>query len=140
VQGSRKLGNTPHVATKKQHLAIDGRTKRHASYETSLKVRKRIEEAIGWIKTVGGLAKTKLKGQVKLTKQALMCFAADVSPKWAHCRETGLERGCKSREMRSGATQKRHGRRQCCFGKHYFNGLLMLLIGLNYGNLGHRFG
>jgi hypothetical protein len=27
-------------------------------------------------KTVGGLAKTKLKGQAKLTGQALMCFAA----------------------------------------------------------------
>jgi hypothetical protein len=38
-------------------------------------VRKRIEEAFGWIKTVGGLAKTKLIGQAKLTGQALLCFA-----------------------------------------------------------------
>ena len=76
VQGCRKLGITPHVAAKKQHSAIDGRTKRHAGYKTSLKVRKRIEEAFGWIKTVGGLAKTKLKGQAKLAGQALMCFAA----------------------------------------------------------------
>ena len=75
VQGCRKLGITPHVAAKKQHSAIDGRTKRHAGYQTSLKVRKRIEEAFGWIKTVGGLAKTKLKGQAKLTGQALMSFA-----------------------------------------------------------------
>ena len=40
-----------------------------------LKVRKRIEEAFGWIKTVGGLAKTKLVGHAKLTGQALLCFA-----------------------------------------------------------------
>jgi transposase len=39
------------------------------------RVRKRIEEAFGWIKTVGGLAKTKLIGQAKLTGQALLCFA-----------------------------------------------------------------
>jgi|GEM_PF-4418461 hypothetical protein len=39
-------------------------------------VRKRIEESFGWIKALGGLAKTKLKSQAKLTGQALMCFAA----------------------------------------------------------------
>ena len=36
-------------------------------YKTSLKVRKRLKEAFGWIKTVGDLAKTKLIGQAKLT-------------------------------------------------------------------------
>lgn len=41
--------------------------KKSAGDKTSLKVRKRIEEAFGWIKTVGGLA--------KLTGQALLCFA-----------------------------------------------------------------
>ncbi|WP_082955279.1 transposase [Tepidimonas fonticaldi] len=35
-----------------------------------------IGEAFGWIKTVGGLAKTKLIGHAKLAGQALMCFAA----------------------------------------------------------------
>ena len=75
IKGCRKLKVTPHVAAKAQHSAIDGRTKRHEGYKTSLKVRKRIEEAFGWIKTVGGLAKTKLIGQAKLTGQALMCFA-----------------------------------------------------------------
>jgi hypothetical protein len=37
---------------------VDGRTKRHEGDETSLKVRQRIEEAFGWIRTVGGLGKT----------------------------------------------------------------------------------
>lgn len=75
VKACRKLGITAHVAAKKQHSAIDGRTKRHEGYKTSLRVRKRIEEAFGWIKTVGGLAKTKLIGHAKLTGQALMGFA-----------------------------------------------------------------
>lgn len=76
VKGCRRLKVTAHVAAKDQHSAIDGRTKRHEGYKASLKVRKRIEEAFGWMKTVGGLAKTKLIGQAKLAGQALMCFAA----------------------------------------------------------------
>ena len=75
VKGCRKLGITPHVAAKAQHSAIDGRTQRHEGYTTSLRIRKRIEEAFGWIKTLGGLAKTKLIGHAKLAEQALMCFA-----------------------------------------------------------------
>ncbi|HEX2796227.1 MAG TPA: IS5 family transposase [Immundisolibacter sp.] len=75
VAGCRTLGVTPHVARKKTGSAIDGRTTRHAGYHTSLKVRKRIEEAFGWLKTVGGLRKTRLIGRAKLAGQALMCFA-----------------------------------------------------------------
>lgn len=76
VAGCRRLGVTPHVARKKTGSAIDGRTTRHAGYQTSLKVRKRIEEAFGWLKTVAGLRKTRLIGQAKLAGQALLCFAA----------------------------------------------------------------
>ena len=75
VKGCRKLRITPHVASKAKGSAIDGRTTRHEGYRTSLKVRKRIEEAFGWLKTVGGLAKTKLIGHAKLAGQALLCFA-----------------------------------------------------------------
>ena len=75
VKGCRRLRITPHVASKAKGSAIDGRTTRHEGYRTSLKVRKRIEEAFGWIKTVGGLAKTKLIGHAKLAGQALLCFA-----------------------------------------------------------------
>jgi hypothetical protein len=63
------------VAAKDKHSAVDGRIRRHEGYQSSLKVRKRIEEAFGWIKTVGGLAKTKLIGHAKLAGQALLCFA-----------------------------------------------------------------
>jgi hypothetical protein len=33
--------------------AIDGRTTRHPGYASSQRIRKRIEESFGWIKTVG---------------------------------------------------------------------------------------
>ena len=75
VKACRRLRISPHVASKAKDSAIDGRTTRHEGYRTSLKVRKRIEEAFGWIKTVGGLAKTKLIGHAKLAGQALLCFA-----------------------------------------------------------------
>lgn len=73
IKGCRKIKVTPHVAAKDKHSAVDARVTRHEGYKTSLKVRKRIEEAFGWIKTEGGLAK--LIGQAKLTGQALLCFA-----------------------------------------------------------------
>jgi hypothetical protein len=41
---------------------IDGRTTRHAGYRISQVVRKRIEEANGWIKQVGGMAQPSCAG------------------------------------------------------------------------------
>jgi hypothetical protein len=35
---------------------------RHRGYQVSQRVRKRIEEAFGWIKTTGGLRKTRHRG------------------------------------------------------------------------------
>ena len=59
------LGVTPHVAQNntRQRSAIDGRTTRHRGHETSLRIRKRIEEPFGWIKTVGGGRKLRYKGR-----------------------------------------------------------------------------
>jgi hypothetical protein len=71
IEGCRRLKVTPHVAAKDKHSAVDGRIRWHEGYKTSLRVRKRIEEAFGWIKTVGGLAKTKLIGHARLA----LCFA-----------------------------------------------------------------
>ena len=76
IKGCLKLSVTLHVVAKEKHSAVDGRVERHKGYKTSLKVRKSIEEAFGWMKTVGGLAKTKLIGQTKLAGQALLCFAS----------------------------------------------------------------
>jgi hypothetical protein len=75
MTGCRRLKVTPHVAAKDKHSAVDGRIRRHEGDQSSLRVRKRIEEAFGWIKTVGGLAKTKLIGHARLAGQALLCFA-----------------------------------------------------------------
>jgi len=61
VAEMRRLGVTPHVSQndKGRRSAIDRRTTRHHGYAVSLRVRKRIEEVFGWIKTVGGLRKTR---------------------------------------------------------------------------------
>jgi len=52
----RALNVTPHIAQNTtRRSAIDGRTTRHSGYAISQRTRKRIEEAFGWIKSVGGL-------------------------------------------------------------------------------------
>jgi DDE family transposase len=68
VAEMRRLGVTPHVSqnTKGRRSAIDGRTTRHAGYAVSVRVRKRIEEVFGWIKTVAGLRKTRHRGTVRV--------------------------------------------------------------------------
>jgi transposase len=64
VNELRTMNVTPHVAqnTGGRRSAIDGRTTRHGGYAVSQRIRKRIEEAFGWIKTVAGQEKTKLRG------------------------------------------------------------------------------
>jgi Transposase DDE domain len=46
--------------------AIDGRTTRHARYVISQRIRKRIEEAFGWLKTIAGQEKTKFRGRERV--------------------------------------------------------------------------
>lgn len=65
VDGLRASGVTPHVSQKKAS-AIDGRTTRHAGYEVSQRVRKRVEEVFGWMKTVGGVRKTRHRGRARV--------------------------------------------------------------------------
>jgi len=64
VNELRSMRVTPHVAqnTSGRRSAIDGRTTRHGGYAVSQRVRKRIEEAFGWIKTVAGQEKTHFRG------------------------------------------------------------------------------
>ena len=64
----RAMKVTPHVAqnTSRRASAIDGRTTRHAGYAVSQRVRKRIEEAFGWIKTIAGQEKTKFRGRERV--------------------------------------------------------------------------
>lgn len=60
------LGIKAHMAKKTIGSAVDGRTARGKGYALSLKRRKMIEEAFGWIKTAGGLRRTRHKGMAKL--------------------------------------------------------------------------
>jgi len=60
----RVLNAVPHVAQncKGRNSAIDGRTTRHPGYAVSQRLRKRVEEIFGWMKTVGNLRKTRHRG------------------------------------------------------------------------------
>ena len=68
VNELRSMRVTPHVArnTRGRRSAIDGRTTRHAGYAASQRIRKRIEEAFGWIKTVAGQDKTRFRGTARV--------------------------------------------------------------------------
>ena len=61
----RSMRVTPHVAQNMsgRRSAIDRRTTRHGGYAVSQRIRKRIEEAFGWIKTIAGQDKTRLRGR-----------------------------------------------------------------------------
>jgi len=65
VAGCRERGCTPHVSQNdtNRRSAIDARTTRHPGYRISTIKRKLIEEPFGWIKTVGGLRKTRHRGR-----------------------------------------------------------------------------
>ena len=70
VDALRARAVTPHVAVnghvtktgKRRKTRIDRRTTRHPGYAASQRLRKRIEEGFGWIKTTGGLARTPHRG------------------------------------------------------------------------------
>jgi transposase len=68
VNELRSMNATPHVAqnTSGRSSAIDGRTTRHAGYAVSQRIRKRIEEAFGWMKTIAGEQRTKLRGRERV--------------------------------------------------------------------------
>ena len=61
VVACREMNVTPHVARRKWSI-VDERTTRYEGYSISQKVRKRIEEIWGWVKTVGGGRKLRYKG------------------------------------------------------------------------------
>lgn len=76
VADLRAMNVAPHVAAKIKGSALDGRTTRHAGYRVSQVIRKRIEEAFGWGKTVGPVAKTMLRGLERVGFQFTMTMAA----------------------------------------------------------------
>ena len=64
VEAMRSRKVTPHVTqnTSGRRSAIDERTTRHEGYRRSQRIRKRVEEIFGWMKTVGGFRRTRYRG------------------------------------------------------------------------------
>jgi IS5 family transposase len=66
VQELRDHQVTPHFACKSSTTIIDERTTRHLGYQIIERKRKRIEEILGWLKTVAGLRKTRHRGVARV--------------------------------------------------------------------------
>lgn len=64
ISACREREIAPHVACKErvQVEGLDGRTTRQRGYQNSQRIRKRVEEIFGWIKTVGGLRRSRYRG------------------------------------------------------------------------------
>jgi len=66
VEGLRKLKVVPHVSQYQENKNwpnwLNPSERQHPGYEISLQKRKLVEKVFGWIKSVGGLGKTKLRG------------------------------------------------------------------------------
>ena len=64
MKGRRGLRVTPHVAqnTSGRSSAIDARTVGQPGYGVSQRIRKRVEEIFGWLKTIGGGRKLRYIG------------------------------------------------------------------------------
>lgn len=78
VSGCRDRGAKPHVATIKNRKTpgLDGRTLNSRGYETSQRLRKRIEEIFGWMKTVGGFRKTRYRCIARTQQSGWLVAAA----------------------------------------------------------------
>ena len=74
VAALRQRRVTPHIATDRRvsktgvvrRSGVDGRTQRHRGYAASQRVRKRIEEVFGWVKSSAGLRQTKHRGRERV--------------------------------------------------------------------------
>ena len=78
VQHLREHNIRPHIARieGRKTPGLDGRTTRTAGYKVSQRKRKRIEEIFGWLKTVGGMRKTRFIGQTRTQIAAYLSAAA----------------------------------------------------------------
>jgi transposase len=64
VQKLRDNNVTPHIAQNNtnRRSAVDGRTTRHEGYSKSQRLRKRVEEIFGWMKTIAGIRSPMYRG------------------------------------------------------------------------------
>jgi transposase len=79
VASCRHRNVTPHVAMNehaRRRSAIDARTASRPGYAVSQRLRKRVEEIFGWMKTVANFRRTRLKGRVRTQFAAYFVGAA----------------------------------------------------------------
>ena len=78
IAALRELKVTPHVTqnTTNRRSAIDGRTTRHPGYVASQRIRKRIEEAFGWIKEIALQRRARHRGKDRVGWQFTLAAAA----------------------------------------------------------------
>lgn len=78
VRALRRRGIRPHVAqvTGRHTPGLDGRTTRTIGYALSQRIRKRVEEIIGWLKMIGGLRRTRFRGVARTQHAAYLVGAA----------------------------------------------------------------
>ena len=74
VHALRRRRVTPHVAIDRRvsklgvvrRSGVDGRTTRHPGYAVSQRVRKRIEEVFGWVKSSARFRQTQHRGRERV--------------------------------------------------------------------------
>lgn len=78
VRGCRERRIAPHAAQIEGRAVagLDGRTTARRGYRSSLMVRRRIEEIFGWIKTIGGMRRSRYRGVERTDLCAQMVGAA----------------------------------------------------------------
>lgn len=79
VRSCRAIRVTPHVA-KNEHArrssAIDGRTTTHPGYRMSTTARLLIEKSFGWLKTYGGMRKSRFRGRRRTESATLVSLTS----------------------------------------------------------------
>ena len=56
----------------------DSRTTRHKGYALWIRHRERIEEALGWAKTIGGMTQTVYRGFERVRSRFILTMAANI--------------------------------------------------------------
>lgn len=75
----RGLNVTPQLAmnvTTRRTTGLDGRTVNHPGYAISQRIRMRIEEIFGWMKTTGNLRRTRFRGKARTQLAAYIAGTA----------------------------------------------------------------
>lgn len=78
VHECRSLNVTPHVAQPRERRTptLDKRTTRHVGYEISQKIRRRVEQPFGWLKSFAGFRKSRFIGLAKTAFSGTIAMTA----------------------------------------------------------------